>query len=417
MKSFVRSLIPDPLLTLYHRAWALGGAWFYAHPSRRLVVVGVTGTKGKSTTTELIAALLRAAGQRVAVASTIHFVIGDKEEPNLFKMTMPGRAYLQHFLRRALDAGCTHAVIEMTSEGTKQLRHIGIDMDALVFSNLQPEHLESHGGLEAYGNAKLELARSLASSPKRPRVIVANADDPWGAKFLAMEAEVKAPFSLKDASAYTADDKSVRFVWRGRLFSVPLPGLFNLYNCLAALTVGETLGVPREVARKALEHIGPIAGRAQRIEMGQPFTVVVDYAHTPDSLRALFEAFKNKGLICVFGATGGGRDQWKRAEMGKVVDEYCELAFITNDSPYDEDPQKILEQIVKGFSVHKPHLVLDRRAAIAAALAEAKPGDAVLICGMGTDPYIMGPRGTKEPWSDARVVEEELSRLGYAPAK
>ena len=413
MKNFLRSLTPALLLSVYHRAWALGGAAWYGHPSRRLVVVGVTGTKGKSTTAELIAVILRAQGHKVAVASTIHFALNGEEERNLFKMTMPGRAYLQKFLRKALEGGSTHAVVEMTSEGVKQMRHLGIELDALVFTNLQPEHLESHGGMEAYGMAKLELARQLERSQKRPRTIAANMDDPWGERFLAAKVERKAPYSLKDAKAYSTDDKSVRFVWREALFAVPLPGLFNLYNCLAALAAVEALGVPLEIARKALDHIGPIPGRAQRIECGQKFDAVVDYAHTPDSLKALMETFKNKRLVCVVGSTGGGRDTWNRPQKGKIADHYCDVSIITNEDPYDEDPQKIVEAIAKGFSAHTPQIILDRRAAIAAALREARGGDAVLITGKGTDPYIMAARGGKIPWSDAQVIKEELKKLGY----
>src|SRR6185437_908277 len=205
----------------------------------------------------------------------IRFAIGDESEPNLFKMTMPGRMYLQQFLRKAVNKGATHAVVEMTSEGAKQYRHKGIALDALIFINLQPEHLESHGSMEAYAAAKLQLAKGLEESSKRPRYIVANADDKYGKDFLAVNVEVKAPFSLKDAEPYTTDEKAVRFVWRrGQLFTVPLPGLFNLQNILAALTLTDAIGIPQATIKKALEKIAPVAGRAERVEMGQPFTVV-----------------------------------------------------------------------------------------------------------------------------------------------
>lgn len=421
MKNLIRSLVPPALLDAYHRALAHLGAALYGNPSRKLVVIGITGTKGKSTTVELAASVLRGAGKKVAVASTIHFVIGDEEERNLFKMTMPGRFFLQKFLRRALERGCTHAVIEMTSEGARQHRHRGIALDALIFTNLSPEHLESHGGLEAYAAAKLLLAESLAGSPKRPRIMVANADDPWSEKFFEYDADIKAPFALADAEPYNTDDRSIRFLWRGSLFSVPLPGLFNLRNCLAALTLGEAMGLPLEAMKKALEHTGPVAGRAQRIEKGQPFDAIVDYAHTADSLRALYEAFapkirpdeKGRRLICVLGSTGGGRDKWKRPEMGAAADDYCSVAILTNEDPYDEDPQEIIDGVAAGFKKHKPFKLFDRRAAIAMALKEARQGDAVLVTGKGTDPYLMGPNGTKEVWSDAQVIAEELEKLGY----
>lgn len=410
----IKKITPAPVLSAYHYGAALLGAVLYRFPSNKLFVIGITGTKGKSTTSELVAAILKEAGYTVALASTIRFAIGEQSEPNLFKMTMPGRMYLQKFLRRAVNKGATHAVVEMTSEGAKQYRHKGIALDALVFTNLQPEHLESHGGMEAYAAAKLLLAKHLEESPKRPRYIVANADDKYGKDFLAVKVEVKAPFSLQDAEPYSTSDKAVRFVWRrGELFTVPLPGLFNLQNILAALTLAHAIGVPQSKIKKALETIRPIAGRAERVERGQPFAVVVDYAHTPDSLRAILSAYSGKRIIGVFGSTGGGRDTWNRPIKGAIAEEYCDVAILTNEDPYDEDPQKIIEEIAKGFKKKKPHIIFDRRKAIHEALREAKEGDAVLITGKGTDPYIMGAKGAKEPWSDKRVAQEELEKLGY----
>lgn len=416
MKKLIRSITPRWLLDAYHLAWARGSAFFYGNPSRKLIVIGVTGTKGKSTTAELVRTMLAGTGHKVALASTIRFIIGAAEERNLFKMTMPGRGYLQQFLRKAVDAGCTHAVVELTSEGALQHRHAGLELDALIFTNLAPEHIERHGSFEAYADAKLSLARALAQSPKRPRVIVANADDAYGAQFLSVDADMKAPFSLKDAEPYTADDRSVRFFWRKVLFTVPLPGLFNLKNCLATLALGEAFGLSTEKMKQALEHVAPVAGRAQRVEQGQPFAVVVDYAHTPDSLKALYDTYAGAGkrLICVLGSTGGGRDTWKRPLMGRLADSMCDIAILTDEDPYDEDPQKIIEELSSGFVSRQPRIMLDRRAAIAEALKEAKDqADAVLITGKGTDPYIMGPGGTKQPWSDSGVAQEELIKLGY----
>jgi UDP-N-acetylmuramoyl-L-alanyl-D-glutamate--2,6-diaminopimelate ligase len=412
MKQFIISLAPAPLMSAYHYCLAMLGALVYGFPSRKLFVIGVTGTKGKSTTSELIATILKEAGYTVALASTIRFAVGHESEPNLFKMTMPGRFFLQKFLRQAVGKGATHAVVEMTSEGAKQFRHSGLELNALVFTNLAPEHIESHGSFENYVAAKLSLAKHLEQSSKRPRIIVANADDKYGKDFLAIDADLKAPFSLKDAEPYTADDKSVRFVWRrGELFTVPLPGVFNLKNILAAMTLCDAMGVDTRTMKKALEHIAPIAGRAERVDAGQPFAVVVDYAHTPDSLRALYETYKGKKLICVLGATGGGRDRWKRPLMGKLADEFCSSAYLTNEDPYDEDPQKIIAEVASGFSRIKPRVTLDRREAIRAALTEADDGDVVLITGKGTDPYIMGARGAKEAWSDKKVAQEELKKL------
>ncbi|MDO8518044.1 MAG: UDP-N-acetylmuramoyl-L-alanyl-D-glutamate--2,6-diaminopimelate ligase [bacterium] len=431
----MKRFIPKKLLNLYHLLWAYGGALWYGFPSKKLFVIAVTGTKGKSTVAELIRAILAEAGYTVALASTIRFCIGQESTPNLFKMTMPGRAYLQQFLRKAVTAGCTHAVVEMTSEGAVQFRHKGIALDALVFTNLQPEHLESHGGIEHYAAVKLSLAKHLKKSSKRPRYIVANIDDAYGAKFLEAAVEVCVPFSLSDAEPYTADDRSVRFVYkREELFTAPLPGLFNLKNILAAMALCDGIGIPHEKIKRALEHIEPIAGRAEYVERGQNFSVVVDYAHTPDSLRALYETFASpqrtvlgeprlkdgplRQIICVLGNTGGGRDTWKRPLMGAIAEEHCSQVILTNEDPYDENPRAILDAMRSGMK-REPTVILDRREAIAHALALAQTlrqaqGDqniAVLITGKGTDPYIMGPRGSKQPWSDKVVAEEELDKL------
>jgi UDP-N-acetylmuramoyl-L-alanyl-D-glutamate--2,6-diaminopimelate ligase len=414
MKQLIKKLIPKKILRAYHYALAMLGALVYGFPSKKLFVIAVTGTKGKSSTVEIIRHMLESAGYKTATAGTIRFSIGSEVEPNLFKMTMPGRFFLQRFLRKAVSKGATHAVIEMTSEGAAQFRHKGVSLDALVFTNLSPEHIESHGSLENYIAAKLSLAKHLEESKKIPRYIVANADDKIGQEFLKTKVEVVVPFSLKDAEPYNVDDKTVRFVWKkGQLFTVPLPGLFNLKNVLAALSLGEAMGIPLETLHHSLEHMGTISGRAERVGNTQPYTVVVDYAHTPDSLRALFETFKHKRIIAVMGSTGGGRDKWKRPAMGKIAEEYCDTVFLTNEDPYDEVPQQIVDEIAKGFTKKRPHIILDRRAAIREALREAKEGDAVLITGKGTDPYIMGPKGTKEEWSDKNVAREELKKLGY----
>ena len=181
-------------------------------------------------------------------------------------------------------------------------------------------------------------------------------------------------------------------------------------NALAAIKMSAALGVPLSATATALATLPPVQGRVERIEAGQNFMVIVDYAHTPDSLRALYGAFPNRRKICVLGNTGGGRDIWKRPEMGRIADETCEKVILTNEDPYDEDPRAIVDAMAKDMQ-RAPLIIMDRREAIRRALSLAKSGDAVLISGKGTDPYIMGARGAKTPWSDAKVVREELERL------
>lgn len=418
MRGIITALLPKPLLTLalipYHYLWALAGAIRYGFPSRKLTVIAVTGTKGKSTTTEFINALLEEAGYTTALANTIRFKVGKKSARNLFKMTMPGRMFLQGFLRRATDAGCTHAIIEMSSEGVKQSRHRFIALNALVFTNLAPEHIEAHGSYKKYAEAKMRIAQALEHSPKDSRVLVTNRDDEFGRSLLRLAIPTRLSYSLKDVEPYKADDVHSAFTFEGITIVTHLPGEFNIQNMLAAATLARHLGISAETIKRALERIQDIAGRAQRIHEGQNFTVVVDYAHTPESLEALYKTFVPRRLICVLGSTGGGRDTWKRGAMGAIADRYCDDIILTNEDPYDEDPLHIVEDVAKGIRAHTPRIIMDRREAIRDALAHAREGDAVLISGKGTDPYIMEAGGKKTPWDDATVVREELVRMRTA---
>ncbi len=398
------------LLAPYHYAWAVLSALWYGFPARTMTVIGVTGTKGKSSVAEMLYAILTTAGHETALAGTIRFAVGKESRPNLFKMTLPGRGFIQKFLAEARGKSCTHTIIEITSEAALQYRHLGLELDALVFTNLQKEHVESHGSLENYFRAKFTIAEALARSRKRPRAIIANASDARGAAFLALPIEKRIPFSLSDAEDMRTSADGVSFSYGGVPFALSLPGAFTVLNALAATKAAEAFGVPREVCAKALRELPHISGRVERILAGQNFIAIVDYAHTPDSLKALYSAFPNQRKICVLGNTGGGRDKWKRPEMGRIADEACEKVILTNEDPYDEDPREIVEAMAQGMK-RVPDIIMDRREAIRAALRAARPGDAVLISGKGTDPFIMGARGSKTPWSDARVVREELERL------
>lgn len=398
------------LLTPYHYAWALLSALWYRFPARHMATIGVTGTKGKSSVAEMLYAILMAAGHQTALAGTIRFAIGSESRPNLYKMTLPGRGFIQKFLSEAHKKKCTHAVIELTSEAALQYRHLGLDLDALVFTNLQKEHVESHGSMENYFQAKFALGKALTRSLKRPRIIIANANDVRGSEFLALPVEKQIPFSLTDATGVQSNENGVSFSYGGTHFALSLPGEFTILNALAAIKTAEAFGVPLETSAQALRDLSRISGRVERIEAGQDFIAIVDYAHTPDSLQALYDTFPNHRKICVLGNTGGGRDTWKRPEMGKIADDACDTVILTNEDPYDEDPRAIVDAMAAGMA-RTPQIIMDRREAIRAALRAARSGDAVLISGKGTDPFIMGPKGLKIHWSDAQVVREELGRL------
>ena len=417
---YIKKLIPAPLINAirpgYHFLLAALGALIYRNPSKEITVIGVTGTKGKSTVVELINALFEADGKRTALAGTIRFKVGEKSTRNLYKMTMPGRFFVHRFLRNAVDAGCDVAIMEMTSEGAKQFRHKFIHLDALVFTNLSPEHIESHGSYEKYVAAKLKLAHALSVSKKRPRYMVANADDAHGKDFLATSVEHVLPYSLKDLDLYTLNKEDSSLVFGDTTIRVPLVGLFNIYNVLAAVTLAQAYGVPMNTIGKALADLSPIKGRVERFKSPKnakkKVTAIVDYAHTPDSLEKLYQAFEKEPKICVLGNTGGGRDTWKRPEMAHIAETYCDHVILTNEDPYDENPAKIIDDMVRGIEDEdKLSIVMDRRQAIREALAMAKNGSVVLITGKGTDPYIMGPHNTKTPWSDAKVVSQEMKAL------
>lgn len=408
---FIKKNIPRQIILPYHYLFALLGAVIFGFPARKLTVIAVTGTKGKSSVVELLSAILEEAGYKTALASTIHFKIGEKSERNLFKMTMPGRFFLQHFLRKAVSAHCTHAIVEMTSEGARQFRHKFIALDALIFTNLAPEHIESHGSYERYVAAKVSLATALETSKKKNKVLVVNGDDKEARKFLDVFNGTKLAYTKEDAKKRAISDHSVSFDWNGAHMESHLPGEFNLYNILAAATLSKALGISAPKIKTGIARVTSIRGRAERIEAGQDFDVIVDYAHTPDSLEKLYQTYAGKYRRCILGNTGGGRDSWKRPVMAGIAEKYCDEIILTNEDPYDEDPEKIIGEMASGMKNKKPLLILDRRAAIHEALGRSTRGDVVLITGKGTDPYIMGRRGIKEPWDDATVVREELKKI------
>jgi len=420
IKRFIPHVLLEKIRPPYHYLLAYIGNLMYRSPSKEITVIVVTGTKGKSTVTELITAILEADGNKVASLSTIQFKIGDDVQRNMFKMTTPGRFFVHKFLREAVDATCTYAVLEMTSEAAKQYRHKFVEMDALVFTNLTPEHIESHGSFEKYKAAKLEIAKQLAESAKQPRYIVANIDDEHGQDFLNIKVEEKLPYKLSDLKLHTLHKDGIGLIFQDAdeemTIRVPLVGLFNVYNTLAAITLTRALGVQLRTIAEALRTLPPIRGRVEHFttakDAAKQVTAIVDYAHTPDSLEKLYQAFKDQKKIGVLGNCGGGRDTWKRPEMAHIAERYCDHIILTNEDPYDEEPRKIIDEMVKGIEDKtKVDVIMDRRMAIRTALEQVEDGGYVIVSGKGTDPYIMGPHNTKQPWSDAEVVQKELSLL------
>lgn len=432
----IKQFIPRPFFYFYHWFLAWFGAFWYDYPSRGLIVVGVTGTKGKTTTAHLIYKILEEAKFKAALISSLEFRIGEERWKNNLKMTMPGRFFIQRFLRQAKDKNCQYAVIEVTSEGILQSRHRFIDWDAAIFNNIAPEHIESHGGFENYLASKKKLFAILSRTrrkPEVPKVAIANADDERGAEFLECEADKKYAYKIKnqkpkiknpnlkiiEAEKIEFGKNGVKFELKGEQFSSELAGEFNLYNILAAVSFGISQNIRLEEIKRAIGKFKGIEGRMEFVQK-EPFAVVVDYAHTPDSLKAVYQELKNNFLrfggkmICVLGSAGGGRDKWKRPEMGKIAGEFCGGIILTNEDPYDENPASILNDIEAGFSQNqkskiKISKILDRKEAIKKGIESAKPGDLVVITGKGAESFIMGPKGEKMPHDDREAVREILS--------
>lgn len=387
-KEIIKKFIPKPLLSAYHFKLAILGAIIFGFPgrNRHMRIIGVTGTSGKSTTTDLITRILEESGAKVASLSSIRLKVGEKEWENKYKMTMPGRFVIQKFLAQSRDAGCKYVVLEVTSEGIRQFRHKFINFDTAVFTNLTPEHVESHGSFENYRNAKLELFKSCRN------IHVINSDDENAKYFLDIPASKKISFSLKDAPVLN--------------LKLNLPGDFNVYNALAAICVARAYGINLEICKKALEKAKGISGRME-IVAESPVKVVVDYAHTPAQLEAVYKTFKDEKIVCVLGSCGGGRDKWKRPFLGELAKKYCKEIIITSEDPYDEDPMEIINQVAKtaGLNAQK---ILDRSEAIKKAITIAKLGDVVIITGKGSEPWMCVENGRKVPWDDRKIAREAL---------
>jgi UDP-N-acetylmuramoyl-L-alanyl-D-glutamate--2,6-diaminopimelate ligase len=381
------------------------GAVIYGFPSKKIEVIGVTGTNGKTTVVNMVAGVLEEKEYKVASLSSVKFKIAEKETPNMLKMTMPGRFKIQKFLKQAVLAGCQYAILEVSSEGVKQHRHRFIDFSVAVFTNLSPEHIESHGGFERYREAKGKFFKAVK------KIHIINIDDKNAEYFLQFPAEEKYFYTNKKENELFRGKNTIK----GQDINLKLQmiGEFNVYNALAAIAAGLSQGIDFETSKKALEKIKGIPGRVELV-ITNPFKIIVDYAVTPDALEGLYKTvekeFSPKKLICVFGACGGGRDKWKRKELGKIADNYCQKIILTNEDPYDEDPQKIISQIAEGIKGEHENII-DRREAIKKAIELADLGDVITVTGKGCEPQMALANGKKISWSDRKAIEEEFNKI------
>jgi UDP-N-acetylmuramoyl-L-alanyl-D-glutamate--2,6-diaminopimelate ligase len=433
--------VPELVVESVRAAMAPIAACFYGDPTAELEMVGVTGTNGKTTTVFLVWEILGAAGRQAGLLGTVHSIIGGKAEE--VERTTPEAIDLQRSFRRMVDAGDRACAMEVSSHALELHRADAIRFDCAVFTNLTQDHLDFHGTLEHYFGAKLRLF--VPHRGPRPRIPVINIDDPWGERIT--EQVVEAGYPEATTFGVRADDADYRaeriesgaagssFVCRapgGATVEVriALPGLFNVYNALAALAACHVLGVDLETGAAALARAPQVPGRFEPIDEGQDFSVLVDYAHTPDSLanvlraaRELLEHGPGGRLICVFGA-GGDRDREKRPLMGEVARLHADHVIVTSDNPRSEDPDAIIAAIVAGAEravqgraqASTLEIEPDRRRAIAKALRLARPHDVVVIAGKGHEQGQEFAAGRKIPFDDRDVVRQELRALASKAA-
>jgi UDP-N-acetylmuramoyl-L-alanyl-D-glutamate--2,6-diaminopimelate ligase len=431
MKKLIKKFIPSFVLSWYHLALADLADLVYGSPSKKLLVIGVTGTNGKSTTVNLISKILEEAGYKTALTSTVNFKVAGKDELNNLKMTMPGRFFLQRIMAQAVKANCKFMIIESSSEGILQHRQIGIAYDCMVFTNLTPEHIEAHGGFENYKQSKLayfrhmeKLPAKIIDSKKIPKVGVINLDDTYANEFAKCSLDKIITFGkAKSANVVGTElnctERGISFRIGDIQFNLMLKGIFDFYNSLAAIATAQAFGINLETSKRALEKIPGVPGRMEMIEAGQNFKVLVDYAPEPESLRQLYDTVSNwphGKIIHLLGSTGGGRDIARRKILGQMAAENADIVIVTNEDPYDDDPQQIIDDVADG-SIEKGKIlnqnlfkILDRKEAIAKAFLLATKNDLVILTGKGSEQKMAVNNGYM-PWDEREVARELLAAI------
>ncbi|MBI4779587.1 UDP-N-acetylmuramyl-tripeptide synthetase [Candidatus Falkowbacteria bacterium] len=460
IKKYIPVKLFKALQPAYHYLLgALASAW-YGWPSNKLIIIGVTGTTGKTTSIYLISKMLASAGYKVGFTSTAMFSDGQSEWLNDKKMTMSGRLFTQKILKKMVKNSCRYAVIETTSQGIEQFRHKFINYDILIFTGLYPEHIEAHGGFENYKQAKAKLFKHLkqgktkyANDKKRvisaengfkkieanrvKKTIIANGDDKYADFFLSFWAEEKWKYvNVNEPKAKLISDK-VRVVKYGNIKSsqngvnfkvkdntiinLKQLGEYNAANAMAAVCLGLSQEINLEKIKIGLEKIDGIPGRMELIKNSEPaFMIIIDYAFEPEAFKKIYDTvlkLEHSKIIHVLGSAGGGRDMARRPKLGALAGEKADIVIVTNEDPYDDDPQLIINQVAIGAidagKIENKNLfkIGDRREAIKKSLALADEGDIVLITGKGCEQAICAAEGVKIPWDDRQIVKEELYKL------
>lgn len=416
MKRLLSRLLPQGLKNIYHLSNAVVACVLYGFPGKQLRIIGVTGTNGKTTTTQFIARILSHAGKKVAMASTINFQIGDHTWINASKFTTLSPWKLQRFLRDAVREGCVYAVVETSSHALDQNRVWGIPYEIAVMTNVTREHLDYHQTMTRYRAAKRQLFRLAKKA-----VVNLDMEDP--AFFYRAEPGRTVTYSTKDPQAQllatdvSLDFKGTEFVVENTHFHLNIPGLFNIENALAALGVARLLDIDFSVAKKALASVTGVPGRMELIPNHINADILIDYAVTPDAFEKLYASIlplkiPGSKIIHVFGACGE-RDRGKRPQMGEIASSSADIIILTNEDPFFEDGEQIIDDIEKGVTKKKGKgyfRIFDRREAIHRALSLAEIGDIVLVTGKGAEVSI-ALRDTRVPWNERQVIEEELEKI------
>lgn len=398
---------------------------FYQNPSSKLKVIGVTGTNGKTTVSFMIKAMLEQAGIKTGLMGTVHYEIGERMIPA--QRTTPESLEVQQMMAQMVRAGCSACVMEVSSHALEQKRVLGVEFDVAIFTNLTHDHLDYHGNMENYFSAKSKLFAAISQGKKKAAAVI-NIDDTFGARLAGQtKVEVLLTYALDQqaklratqiqlgasGSRFTVEAPGQKFACR-----IPLIGRHNIYNSLAAIGAGIALELKPAAIQKALSTMPPVPGRLERVEMGQPFGVYVDYAHTDDALRNVLRTVKEitTGRILLTFGCGGNRDSAKRAKMGKIAAEMADFTIITSDNPRKESAERIAAQIEEGYRSARQEayvIELDRQRAIAQILGKAERGDTVLIAGKGHETY-QEFEDTVVPFDDRVHAQEALEQLGFA---
>jgi UDP-N-acetylmuramoyl-L-alanyl-D-glutamate--2,6-diaminopimelate ligase len=409
--------VPEVVVDDVREAMAHAAARFHGDPTAQLRVVGITGTNGKTTTAFLVRELLEAGGIRTGLMGTVKSVVGGVEREVV--RTTPEAIHLQEAFAEMLAAGDDAVAMEVSSHALELHRATGIHYAVAIFTNLTQDHLDFHPTMEAYYLAKRRLFEAADG------VRLANVDDPYGRRLSEEFGDLEtfgidsedARWRAVDVVSELTGSRFTAVTPDGRLeLRTPLPGRFNVLNALAALAAARALGVPAEVCAAALAAAGRVPGRFEPVDEGQRFAVLVDYAHTPDSLENVLNAAReltSGRVICVFGA-GGDRDRGKRPLMGEIAARLADVAIVTSDNPRSEDPEAIIDEVVAGAGAAAFERESDRRRAIARAVEQASPGDVVVIAGKGHEQGQEFAGGRKEPFDD-RLVAAEALRAVSAP--